>query len=116
MGLQLDGRKGRVTMFDIENGIREECSDCPVALALETFFEDFYKPHNWKARLDFYVEVDLDRVEVNRNGEHLYIIGVEESIRDWIIDFDHGFPVNPINFEIYKRERDDLDFWITVQN
>ena len=87
----LDGMTGELTTLDIENGISENCSDCPFALALGRFFEEkVYSKQGWKSGQDFYVSVDYDRVELIRNGEELLIIDVGTSVVEWLEKFDEG--------------------------
>lgn len=107
---------GRITQSDINNGSRDDCRNCPLALALGKTFEYIYQNFDWIVGQDFYVGVDIDRIEILRNNEIIESITPEDSILDWINNFDNGIPVSPVNFKIYDRGNLEKDLWICLQN
>lgn len=132
MDLKLDGRIGQITQEDIDTGLKQDCSNCPFALSLERFFEDFFEPYELRSRKDFHVEVDLCSTEIRIKGlnfDHILIFN-DNKVENWIENFDAGFTVEPVEYEFSEREFDrtalvgepDIEdeilneLWITLRN
>jgi hypothetical protein len=83
-----------VTTKDIEEGRRRDPSDCPVARALR------------RAGIShFGVTGMLVIVQEGRN--HLPVV-LPAGVQDWILDFDWGSTVAPIDFELAVPEEKEI--------
>lgn len=80
-----------VTAKDIENGVREVPSKCPIALAASRQLGT--------AVMGARILEDRTKVRFAR---------VPDRVRDWIIRFDRGDRVQPIRFKV------EMDKWAKV--
>ena len=95
----------KVTEEHIEKGIREDCLNCPVALAIYEMLPYPYSPsvstrHNRGAAV-----VLSNKDDVNWN----LLIPIEgDVIYDFIMNFDNGYYVEPFEFELKVRFNEGL--------
>jgi len=75
-----------VTEQDIVNGIRHDCSSCPIALALKRVFPNSDP------------DVGYDSY-IHRNGQSTLVLTVPPTAQDFILRFDDGEDVEPFEFE-----------------
>lgn len=80
-----------VTAKDIENGVREEPSKCPIALA---------------ASRQLGTAVMWARILEDRTKDRF--ARVPDRVRDWITRFDRGDRVQPIRFKVKMGEWDKV--------
>lgn len=78
--------KVKVTQQDIDRGLRNECGDCPVALAARRKFGGLTSSD---------VMVDYTTLWVR---DRLW--GLPNAVSRWITDFDLKRPVQPMEFEL----------------
>ncbi len=82
-----------ITQNDIDNGIKLDCGNDPVALALK--------------RMGYsVVSVGNDNINLKKNPTDLvpetYKMGLD--LAKWLEYFDYGFPVSPARFEVIKTD------------
>lgn len=77
-----------VTQEHVDRGARQDCWECPIALALADA-----TGRTWTVRPDF--------LEDRRDGKRY---GVSEDVFEFMGDFDSGDPVEPFSFELETHE------------
>ncbi len=87
-----------VTAENIAKGVKDDCSRCPVALAIRRALS-----LNVNETSD-YVTVNEDEIEIRRDGRNLSI-ETPEVAEEFILNFDYGDPVEPFTFPLELEER-----------
>ena len=92
----------KVEQRHIDNGKREDCSYCPIALAImETIPSNCLLGPFWK------------QVKVHDSNE-IIVRGItyntSRKVSQFICDFDSGKEVEPMDFVLSKQERDEYEF------
>lgn len=76
-----------VTQEDINKGVRNSCTKCPVALAVHR-------------ALNKMVRVGFSGVRVEFSIGVLQFLRIPQECQDFMARFDFGMPVQPFEFEI----------------
>ncbi len=81
----------RVEQAHIDNGEKNDCKICPIALALVAILKD-----EWR------VNVEADTVVLLQSVEpHAFVeLSLPELAVEFIEEFDRGLPVVPFTFEL----------------
>jgi hypothetical protein len=74
-----------VTDADIDNGIRGDCWECPIALAL------------WRATGEKWI---VESLRAHPIGCRKRMVVLPDGVRDWIHKFDHSAFPKPMEFEL----------------
>lgn len=83
----------KVIQKDIDNGVRVNCYDCPIALSLR---------RKYKAARS--IEVGGSRADIHYKN-HIKYITLPKSLVNFISRFDENLPVKPITVIVkYKTE------------
>jgi hypothetical protein len=80
-----------VTQQDIDNGIRNACSKCPIALALTRTMGSAFS--------EVTITTCSTHFPLRENKEDLRAY-IPEIARNFIQTFDKGLPVKPLSFEL----------------
>ena len=89
-----DRHEINVTEDDISHGIAQDCGNCPITIA---------------ARREFDTELVFDRAYlIFIDGEAFLPIPADEMILKWVVDFDSGKPVNPIQIVMEKTSKQTI--------
>lgn len=88
--------KVEVTQKDIDIGLRGDCSQCPVALAVSRALI--------AAGLEYGVGVDELNIKLFRHGMLVHTIRTPKEVAEFIEDFDSRYSVEPFLFEIEVPE------------
>lgn len=86
-------QKGRVTKEYIKEARKEECSRCPMELALQDIFKKKFTVGLWSA----YHWGDGSKKDPTINYR------LTQDISKWISSFDNNEDVKPFNFEIDEK-------------
>jgi hypothetical protein len=81
-----------LTQKDIDDGIRQRCNACPVALCVLRKL----------GLLPIDVHVTVDRLSLRRPGENVWaaVIPLPDEVTFFIVGFDDGEPSFPMSFEL----------------
>ena len=94
----------KITKQDIVDGIKEDATCCPIALAVERTFTKHYDNLYQKVDWDGYITLrDCDTKEYEF---HLEMSNADTNkIRDFVHNFDEGNYVEPFEFKAKVKER-----------
>ena len=102
-----DGMAGELTQTHIDNGLRDLCSECPVALCIS----EMVAKH--KAEIGaVVVEVGAKQLRLHTSDWEAPLLTAEldRQLTDWIEDFDCGLPVRAGRIYI-KRDAKRIQRW-----
>ena len=87
---EVNGMKGELTRADMNEGIRKDCLYCPMALS--RMFPQYE-----------HIAVDAEHAEIyDSDGNVLLTLVLSDDLRDWMLNFDDGQPVEPMFIIIRK--------------
>ncbi len=78
----------KVTAEDIATGMKRNCHQCPVALAIRRAAPSIY-----------YTQVGHSTIEMSSEARN-YIGKTPDDVKAWMIAFDAGQQVNPMMFAL----------------
>ena len=93
---------GELTNDDIAEGLKGDCEQCPVALAVGRMFEGF----------EVYAELEI--VSIHQQGEIYEILKVSDPLADWMDSFDNENKVKPIGLRIYTWNVKGIKYMLDV--
>lgn len=93
----------RVTAEDITAGLQKSCFYCPVALAISRVIAGFWEAAVTESGEHFQRSADV-HFQHSETGERI-TMKLPDEAGEWISDFDLGWKVEPIEFELPIPER-----------